>query len=104
MNKYFKHKKNTFKTHDINRDEIIEGKTINLYAEWEWTDTGIGHYECHGGIGFDTNVCTDVVNICWDIELYTIEENQLIDVYVNDNYEDLCNEFYEIIERECDDE
>lgn len=102
MSQYFKHKKNTFKTHGIDRDEIIEGKTISLYCEWEWVDVGIGHYDFHGEQGFDSKMVCDIVNICWDIGQYTIEENQLIDVYVNDNYEELSSEFYEIIEREDD--
>ena len=85
-------------------EDLIEDKTIDLWAEWYETDNGIGWYECHGYKGFDSQPCNIIENIGWDESLYTAEENTIIDNYVNEFFEKLCDDFYPIIDQEEQDD
>ena len=89
----------TYKTTGVDLEDLIEDKTIELIAEWYETDNGIGHYECHGYKGFDSQPCNEIDDITWNHELYTADENTIIDNYVNEKFSDLCEKFYPIIDQ-----
>lgn len=71
------------------------------YIEVEFTgdcmevDNGIGKYECHGYVGFDSQPGLEVEEISWDKTLYSDDENKIIEIYL-DEHED------EIIETICE--
>lgn len=79
-------------------EDLIEGKTVELWAEYRHVDNGIGWYECHGYRGFDSQPDIEVTNITWEHAQFTAEENTIIDNYVDEHYEELDNYFYENFE------
>jgi hypothetical protein len=77
----------------------IEGE-IELFGDVEVVDNGIGPYEYWGQKCVDHCYEPEVQEITWENDKCTEEENVIIQKYVDDNYDSLCNDLIQNYEPE----
>lgn len=75
----------------------IEGieSEVEFYGTPEMVDNGIGPYECHGYKGHDVRMEPQIESVEWDKKDYTPEENSMIDKFVSDNLDYICERIIE---------
>ena len=80
----------------------INGKQIEVKftGKCREVDNGIGRYECHGYVGFDSQPGLEVEEISWDKTLYSDDVNSIIDIYLNKNEDEIMNTMCEKYEPE----
>lgn len=75
------------------QDDFIE---VEVYADVEMVDNGIGPYECHGYRGRHRQLEPEVIGeIKYDRSLYSAEEQRVIDEYIEDREEHIIDELCE---------
>jgi len=70
------------------KDQVVEVEFIGIVNE---VDNGIGRYEYHGSIGFDSQPGLEVEEIEWDKTTYNDEQNSIIESYLNDNEDSIMD-------------
>ena len=81
---------------EINGEQI----EVKFTGKCREVDNGIGRYEFHGCIGFDSQPGLEVEEISWDKTLYSDNVNSSIDIYLNNNEDDIMNTMSEKYEPE----
>lgn len=82
--------------------EVSEDKHLNveLTINASYGNLGIGPYEYWGIPGNDVQMGWEIDEWFWDESLYTEEENKIIQKYIDDNFDDICNDFFKLVENE----
>ncbi len=74
----------------------VNGMDVDMYCTFDMVDNGIGHYECHGYKGYDSQIEPDISEILYDKDKHTFEEQCEIDQYIDDNFDDLCYKLFDV--------
>jgi len=81
----------TFSSNPISIDVPNVGE-VEIWADLKMVDNGIGHYEFHGSKGFDSRIEPEVQQVFWNRKLYSKDQNDIIDNYLDDNQESIDEE------------
>jgi hypothetical protein len=71
--------------------ELGEEFECCVYGTYRMVDNGIGHYECHGYRGYDTQIEPEVDEILLVDENFTKEQKEVINAYIEDNFDALID-------------
>jgi hypothetical protein len=80
--------------------EFPEIEEVSFWADIKIVDNGIGRYEYWGSIGFDSRLEPETQEIFWDKTLYSDEQNEIINRYVDNHFEEMAQKFEESYEGE----
>lgn len=71
---------------------------LDVYASYG--NLGIGSYEYWGAPGNDVQMGWEIEGWEYDKMHYTKQQIELIDKYIDDNFDDICNHFFKIVEND----
>lgn len=82
--------------------EIGEDKYlfVDVVINASYGNLGIGSYEYWGIRGNDVQMGWEIEDWSWNESLYTEKENKVIEKYMNDHFDDICNDFFKLIEND----
>jgi hypothetical protein len=72
--------------------EITYNFYVKFLVEVEYIDVGIGVYEWHGYTANHQEYTTSTKSITWDKSIYTEAQNNLINNYMINHYEEISSE------------
>lgn len=88
------------KVFSIPIQQTFEDIDVTLIAKYEYEDQGIGAYEFQGQPGHQSEMVYNIVSIEPLEGTYNPDYLQIINNWINNNYDDVENEFIKKLEKE----